>query len=108
MAVPAELLGQLGELDDPAERVRQAVNKLLDAAREPESPLTVNEGIQELERAVDGWLEVTEQIEQRLREHAAEFDEDRLEAAPWFADAVGENTWRGGRALVPADWHTSD
>jgi hypothetical protein len=27
--------------------------------------------------------------------------------APWFADAVGENTWRGGRALVPADWYTN-
>lgn len=27
--------------------------------------------------------------------------------APWFGDAVGENTWRGGRALVPADWYTN-
>lgn len=28
----------------------------------------------------------------------AEFDED------WFAEAVGDNTWRGGRGLVPGDW----
>ena len=28
----------------------------------------------------------------------AEIDED------WFAEAVGDNTWRGGRGLVPPDW----
>jgi hypothetical protein len=25
--------------------------------------------------------------------------------APWFPGAVGDNTWRGGRGLVPADWY---
>ena len=29
-----------------------------------------------------------------------ELDED------WFVEAVGENTWRGGRGLVPSDWFT--
>jgi len=32
----------------------------------------------------------------------AELDED------WFADAVGDNTWRGGRGLVPSDWFTDE
>ena len=30
----------------------------------------------------------------------AELDED------WFAEAVGDNTWPGGRGLVPSDWFT--
>jgi hypothetical protein len=80
MPVPEALLGQLGELDDPAARVRRAVNELLDAAHEPESLLTVSEGVDALERAVIGWLELTEQIEQQLRGYAAEFEEDRFDA----------------------------
>src|SRR5277367_2580347 len=79
MPVPEEVLNQLGELDDPAERVRRAVNELLDAAREPESPLTVNAGVDAIELAVLDWLEVTQRIEQQLREHAAEFEGDRFD-----------------------------
>jgi hypothetical protein len=36
-----------------------------------------------------------------VMEHV-EFDED------WFVDAVGENTWRGGRGLVPLEWFTEE
>jgi Protein of unknown function (DUF3732) len=44
---------------------------------------------------------LTGQLQIVVMDHA-EFDEG------WFVDAVGDNTWRGGHGLVPADWFSDE
>jgi hypothetical protein len=79
MAVPPELLERLRGLDESAEAVRESADELRSAATVQDARQAVEEHYNRLDRSVHGWLDTTEEIESRLREHAAEFAQDRDE-----------------------------
>ena len=81
MPITGDLLARdLRQLGDLAAQVRGPVNDLLDAARDANSALTVDAGVDAVQRAVGEWAAVTEGLEQRLGSHALEYPADRFDA----------------------------
>ena len=80
MPITGDLLNDLGQLGEAAGQVRAAVDHLLAAARDPDSTLTVSAGVDAVQRAVDNWASVTEELERRLQAHAREYPNDRFDA----------------------------
>ena len=80
MPITGDLLTRdLPQLGDLAGHVRDPVNDLLGAARDASSTLTVDAGVDAVQRAVGEWAAVTEGLEQRLRSHGVEYPADRFD-----------------------------
>jgi hypothetical protein len=80
MPVPEDRLRDLSALEVQADGVRRAVDDLLAAAHDPESPLRVRDGVDRLDGAVNSWLEATASIEVRLLSDAEAATNDRYDA----------------------------
>jgi hypothetical protein len=90
MAPPAGVLTQLVQLEVPLGVVRDAVDGLLNAAREPDSTLRLGDALDALERGVNAWLATAEPVEDALWAHG--------QASP---DDLSDSQYRlGGLAMV--------
>jgi len=86
---PTQAFFPSSKRDDPA----RSLDDLLD-----EDQMQVKRIFGLLRATVD---DLAGQMQIIVMDHA-ELDED------WFAEAVGDNNWRGGRGLVPFDWYSDE
>lgn len=87
------LLDQPTQAFYPSEKAKQADRNLDDMNdQDQEQVHKIFELLRDTVKELDGSLQVI------VLDHA-EIPE------PWFEDAVGDNNWRNGDALVPADWY---
>jgi hypothetical protein len=78
--ISAEVLDQLARLEGQVAGVRNAIDAVLVASREPDSPLTVEIAIAEVEKSAEEWLAVTAELEARILAHGDPADEDDVQA----------------------------
>ena len=69
VAPPTGVLTQLEQLEIPLGVVRDALDGLLNATREPDSTLRLGDALDAIERGVNTWLDTTKAVEETLRSH---------------------------------------